>query len=69
MTEQQRKKWAEAVIKHTPPQYLYAGLTFQEASLRVQALFNAAAQVHCWTHLADHLALLHVQIAKKSKLP
>lgn len=67
MTEDQRKRWAEAVVLHDPPPFLHINLTLTEARLRIVALFNAAAKLQRWSHLGNHLALLHVEMLKRSK--
>lgn len=67
MTSDQRKRWAEAVIKHEPPTGLYEGLSVQEASMRASALCTAAAQTGCWTHLPNHLVLLQAEIMRRSR--
>lgn len=67
MTEEQRRGWAEAIVLHDPPRCLHINLTIAEAQLRIEALFVAAAKLGRWTYLPKHLALLHVEMLKRSK--
>lgn len=67
MTDDQRKTWARSVVKYDPPTHLYSGLTYAEAELRAKELFTAAAQLGVWTHLPNHLTLIHNEMLKRSK--
>ncbi len=67
MTKHQARDFARSAVKREVRIYEYARLSMDEARLMVEELITAAAQLGCWTYLADHVAVLNKVILMRSR--